>query len=308
MEVDSEISKNRATPVEVTPVTDSVTNGTTTTTTTTTTATVAESSDAATDDTVAPPSKKRKVVRFKAEHELVSIRLIEPRGFYPEENNEDDGAGGGAGSNEYNMEHPGQRPFLLGMGGMEMNHDGYGYGNDDSTNRWNARPQFVLPDQMIEALVRGDMWTPPSELSESSSRAARGSKSTEKDVQEKREAETLSVYYRQIAYIPPSPAEPDPEPLSAIAAMLGGQTPNGAAGSGAGTGAGAEKSNDASSVWEALSAAVAAAKSTSANSTTGVSCNCEQNGRILVSHTCLLTILNHLLSFRVLLRSKLQHY
>lgn len=263
MEIEDEISKSRVTPGEVTPVTDSVTNGTTTTTT------VAESSDAATDDTVAPPSKKRKVVRFKAEHELVSIRLIEPRGFYPEENNEDDGTGGGAGGNEYNMDHPGQRPFLLGMGSMEVNHDGYGYGNDDSSNRWNARPQFVLPDQMIEALVRGDMWTPPSELSESSGRAGRGSKSTEKDVQEKREAETLSVYYRQIAYIPPSPAEPDPEPLSAIAAMLGGQTPNGAAGSGAGTGAGAEKSNEASSVWEALSAAVAAAKSTSANSTAG---------------------------------------
>ncbi|KAF9930162.1 hypothetical protein FBU30_000830 [Linnemannia zychae] len=63
-----------------------------------------------------------------------------------------------------------------------------------------------------DALLRGDMWRPPPMLILEAS-SERGSKSTEKTVQEKREAETLSVNYIRDAYIPMSPAEPDPDPV-----------------------------------------------------------------------------------------------
>ncbi|KAG0008965.1 hypothetical protein BGZ80_002864, partial [Entomortierella chlamydospora] len=108
-------------------------------------------------DTVAadPPKKgKGKRVWWKADHELVAIRFIEPRGEV--------------------LEHE---------------------------------------EEEVEALVRGDMWRPPPLLQLDAGCPERGSKSVEKGVQEQRESETLSVNYLQIAYIPPSPAEPDPEPI-----------------------------------------------------------------------------------------------
>ncbi|KAF9153463.1 hypothetical protein BG015_003343 [Linnemannia schmuckeri] len=77
-----------------------------------------------------------------------------------------------------------------------------------------------------ETLLSGELWRPPPMLVLSS--AERGSASVEKTVQEKREAETLSVNYIREAYIPISPAEPDPDPMdtttaaasSAVAAMV----------------------------------------------------------------------------------------
>lgn len=69
-----------------------------------------------------------------------------------------------------------------------------------------------------EALISGDLWRPPPMLLLSN--AERGSASTEKTVQEKREAETLSVNYIREAYIPLSPAEPDPDPLDTAAATV----------------------------------------------------------------------------------------
>ncbi|KAF9539364.1 hypothetical protein EC957_005462 [Mortierella hygrophila] len=62
-----------------------------------------------------------------------------------------------------------------------------------------------------EALISGDLWRPPPMLLLSGDE--RGSASTEKTVQEKREAETLSVNYIREAYIPISPAEPDLDPM-----------------------------------------------------------------------------------------------
>jgi len=269
MEIDekplsSSSSANNLT-AEIAPVADASTSVTATETSAVTTA----------DVVTPPPSKKRKVVRFRADHDLVSIRLIEPRGFFAEEeeNNEDHEAAAAAGSVGYGTDHLGHRPFLLGVGG----HDGgYNEGWGNGSSRWNAslsslhgyngRSQFMLPEQMIETLVRGDSWAEPRKLLFESGRAERGAKSVEKDVQEKRESETLSVHYRQIAYIPPSPAEPDPEPVSsatttlpmAVAGlMLGGQTSNGG------------HSND-TSIWAAISAAVAATKTPTPSSASGV--------------------------------------
>lgn len=68
-----------------------------------------------------------------------------------------------------------------------------------------------------EALLRGDLWRPPPMLMLTLS-PERGSASIEKTVQEKREAETLSVSYIREAYIPISPAEPDPDPMDATSA------------------------------------------------------------------------------------------
>ena len=81
-----------------------------------------------------------------------------------------------------------------------------------------------------EALISGDLWRPPPMLLLSS--AERGSASTEKTVQEKREVETLSVNYIREAYIPISPAEPDPDPMdttagaTAAAAVMGSAVPS----------------------------------------------------------------------------------
>ncbi|KAF9905923.1 hypothetical protein EC991_001164 [Linnemannia zychae] len=97
------------------------------------------------------PPKPKKVVRFKAAHELEMIRYIE---------------------------------------------------------RYNDAEE----KEMEAALLRGDMWQPPPMLVLDDP-AERGSASKEKDVQEKREAETLSVNYVREAYIPMSPAEPDPDPM-----------------------------------------------------------------------------------------------
>lgn len=66
-----------------------------------------------------------------------------------------------------------------------------------------------------EALISGDLWRPPPMLLLSG--AERGSASTEKTIQEKREAETLSVNYIREAYIPISPAEPDLDPMDTTA-------------------------------------------------------------------------------------------
>jgi hypothetical protein len=68
-----------------------------------------------------------------------------------------------------------------------------------------------------ETLLRGDLWRPPPMLVLACN-AERGSASVEKAVQEKREAETLSVNYIREAYIPISPAEPDPDPMDATSA------------------------------------------------------------------------------------------
>lgn len=81
-----------------------------------------------------------------------------------------------------------------------------------------------------EALISGDLWRPPPMLLLDG--AERGSASTEKTVQEKREAETLSVNYIREAYIPISPAEPDPDPMdtttaaTAAAAVMGSSVPS----------------------------------------------------------------------------------
>ncbi|KAG9066265.1 hypothetical protein KI688_001486 [Linnemannia hyalina] len=66
-----------------------------------------------------------------------------------------------------------------------------------------------------EALISGDLWRPPPMLLLGGDE--RGSASTEKIVQEQREAETLSVNYIREAYIPISPAEPDPDPMDTTA-------------------------------------------------------------------------------------------
>ncbi|KAF8925380.1 hypothetical protein BGZ58_000860 [Dissophora ornata] len=187
-------------------------------------------SDSAATSTSTPTSRKKKVVRFKADHELVDIQLIESRWDILEYENENANANANGGD----MAH-----------GYEDSNGIYDEDSmmfDGSLNR-DQLPTFMMNEQRLETLVRGDIWRPPMLLLLDNN-TERGSKSTEKDVQEKREMETLSVYYRQLAYIPSSPAEPDPEPEQPGATPAqSGQPP---------------ASSNTAAVLAALSAAVAA--------------------------------------------------
>ncbi|KAG0368848.1 hypothetical protein BGZ54_000988 [Gamsiella multidivaricata] len=167
-----------------------------------------------------PIVKSKKAVRFKADHELVSIQFIEPRGFYSDEEEQFD---------------------------IDSNNQSY-FGDEDTYMQHSVKPPFMMTEQQLEVLLRGDKWQPPLRLQlEPTGQPERGFKSVEKGVQEKRESETLSVYYRQTTYIPASPAEPDPEPL---------QTD---------TGSSSSPSNNTAAVLAALSAAVASSQSSKPN-------------------------------------------
>ncbi|KAG0197407.1 hypothetical protein BGX28_009101 [Mortierella sp. GBA30] len=171
-------------------------------TTVMTTETAMDVDESSSDSATEPPKKKKKVVRFKADHELLSIRFIEPRPLPGEvEWNEDEKDEYGSNDLEEDVDMDTAREASSYLGG-------------------NPRT-FMMPDSMIEALVRGDGWKTPAEL-QLVIPSRRGSQSTEKDIQEKREMETLSANYLQIAYIPPSPAEPElePESLDATAPRL----------------------------------------------------------------------------------------
>ncbi|KAG0280951.1 hypothetical protein BGZ95_007805 [Linnemannia exigua] len=73
--------------------------------------------------------------------------------------------------------------------------------------------------EMEAVLLRGDLWRPPPMLM-LDNHTERGSSSVERTVQEKREAETLSVNYVREAYIPMSPAEPDVDPMDSTIATV----------------------------------------------------------------------------------------
>ncbi|KAF9088268.1 hypothetical protein BGX27_002727, partial [Mortierella sp. AM989] len=158
----------------------------------------ASSTDMEVDEPTIPSSPKKgkgKRVRWKADHELVSIQFIEPRGEVVEHEEEH-------ANHDYenDQEHG--------------NTDMYQGTNESFNSSHLSRqfpPQFMMSEESIEVLVRGDVWRPPMLLQLEATSPVRGSKSVEKDVQEKRESETLSANYLQIAYIPPSPAEPEPE-------------------------------------------------------------------------------------------------
>ncbi|KAF9962084.1 hypothetical protein BGZ72_010690 [Mortierella alpina] len=143
------------------------------------------------DDTTVPEKKQKKVVRFKAEHELFSIRYIEARPIPGEvEEFDEDGEDEYGGSEGYDLD-------------QEM--------TDGTSFPGSAPPVFMLAEPRIEALVQGEEWRTPASL-QLEVQLSRGAQSIEKDIQERREMETLSANYLQIAYIPPSPAEPNPEP------------------------------------------------------------------------------------------------
>lgn len=142
---------------------------------------------------VAVPTKPKKTVRFKNADELVSIRFIDPRplpGEEEEESEDEDLAfARGADDDDAAMSY-------MGRGGSTIN------------------PVFMITDTRKVLMVRGDHWTTPLEISvDEDHQVNRGERSTEKEAQEKRELETLSANYFQLAYIPPSPAEPDLDPV-----------------------------------------------------------------------------------------------
>lgn len=115
----------------------------------------------------------KKVVRFRADKELVAIRLIEPRN-------------------------------------MQQSHDGNegGYMEGDG----DARPQFFYSQKEREELIQGNMWREPALiLLEAACDVPWGRDSIEKQTQETREMSILSATYLQDAYIPPTPEEPDAE-------------------------------------------------------------------------------------------------
>ncbi|KAF9285496.1 hypothetical protein BGZ68_003807 [Mortierella alpina] len=156
-----------------------------------TTETTAMDVDVSPEVTTLPEKKQKKVVRFKAEHELFSIRYIEARPLPGEvEEFDEDGEDEYDGSEGYDPD-------------QEMS-DGTSYPK-------TVRPVFVLAEPTIMALVQGEEWRAPAPL-QLEVQSSRGAQSVEKDVQERREMETLSANYLQIAYIPPSPAEPKSEP------------------------------------------------------------------------------------------------
>ncbi|CAO3570150.1 unnamed protein product [Mortierella alpina] len=163
-----------------------------------TTETTAMDVDASADNTTLPEKKQKKLVRFKAEHELFSIRYIEARSLLGELEefgvDEDDEFEGGEG---YDLD-------------QEM--------ADGTSYPGTAKPVFDLPESTITVLIQGEEWRTPAPL-QLEVELIRGAESVEKDVQERREMETLSANYLQIAYIPPSPAEPksEPEPVSTAA-------------------------------------------------------------------------------------------
>ncbi|KAG0319229.1 hypothetical protein BGZ99_005230 [Dissophora globulifera] len=143
------------------------------------------------------PLKTKKVVRFKAERELVEVFEIESRWDLLEWEQEALHANTELNNTNAAMDYT-------------FHHDG---NNNDNGNTaamafGSDRPQFMMSAQKITALIQGEMWRPPI-LLQLENHAQRGLQSTENAVQEKRELETLSVTYRQEAYIPPSPAEPD---------------------------------------------------------------------------------------------------
>jgi len=142
---------------------------------------------------VTAPTKPKKTVRFKNPDELVSIRYIDPRPLPGEEEedseDEDLAFAGGPEDEDTAMSY-------MGRGGLAI------------------KPVFMMTDVRLTPLVRGDHWTPPLEISvDEDHQVNRGERSTEKETQEKRELETLSANYFQLAYIPSSPAEPDSDPV-----------------------------------------------------------------------------------------------
>ncbi|KAF9937169.1 hypothetical protein BGZ67_001564, partial [Mortierella alpina] len=143
------------------------------------------------EDTTLPEKKQKKVVRFKAEHELFSIRYIEARPLAGEveefDGDEEDDYDGNEG---YDLD-------------QEM--------ADGSSYPGTSTPVFVLAESTMMALVLGEEWRAPAPL-QLEVELSRGAQSVEKEVQERREMETLSANYLQLAYIPASPAEPKPEP------------------------------------------------------------------------------------------------
>ncbi|KAF9962825.1 hypothetical protein BGZ70_007862, partial [Mortierella alpina] len=163
-----------------------------------TTETTAMDVDAPSDDTTLPEKKQKKVVRFKAEHELFSIRYIEARSL-PGELEEF----GGDEEDEYE-----------GSEGYDLDEEM----SDRASSLGTAKPVFDLAESTIMALIQGEEWRIPAPLRLEVD-LSRGAQSVEKDVQERREMETLSANYLKIAYIPPSPAEPKPEsePVSTTA-------------------------------------------------------------------------------------------
>ncbi|KAG0262436.1 hypothetical protein BG011_010153 [Mortierella polycephala] len=139
-----------------------------------------------------PSSKPKKSVRFN-DNELVSIRYIEPRPLPGEEEEFSD-------DEEFD--------FGMDQSGMYGHHDYQGAFERGS-------PAFYMPKVVMDALVRGDLWrVPPLLQLDPTNNPERGSKSVEKDTQEQRELETLSENYLHDSFIPPSPTEPDPEPLT----------------------------------------------------------------------------------------------
>ncbi|KAI1315648.1 hypothetical protein EDD11_000541 [Mortierella claussenii] len=195
-------------------------------------------------DMVSSPPKKSKGrrVTWKADWELVSIRLIEPRGEHE-----------GSEYDEHDMMDMEQDY------GSEYDPEGLHYSTQ--TLAGHARPQFMMTQQRIDALVRGDHWRVPLQLQlESFGRPDRGIKSTENAKQEAREAETLSANYLQTAYIPASPAEPDPDPEQIQAEAATSTT-------GVSPAAAAFINSNTAAVLAALSATVAAAARPTATDT-----------------------------------------
>ncbi|KAF8980837.1 hypothetical protein BGZ46_003655 [Entomortierella lignicola] len=158
--------------------------------------------DVSTSSTNPTKKGKGKRVWWKSDHELVSIRFIEPRGEISEHEEEEEEHVDF--NHDYDLDYDSMSTFQGAANEM--------YNGPRLTRQHTS--SFLIRAERIEALVRGDIWRTPLLLQLSATGCPeRGSKSVEKGVQEQRESETLSVNYMKIAYIPPSPAEPDPEPI-----------------------------------------------------------------------------------------------
>ncbi|KAF9279273.1 hypothetical protein BGZ68_008035 [Mortierella alpina] len=164
---------------------------------------------------------KKKTVRFKADFELVQIKYFE-RVVY--EDDEDDEYG----AHDQDDERDQDRDRDMDMD-QHWRDDGFDGGNAPWGPPWietrvavtTNRPTFTMAESVIEELIQGTAWRcplpllivhpPPQNDEEASCELAHGEESLEKEVQARREAITEPQAYMDIASIPQSPAEPEPE-------------------------------------------------------------------------------------------------
>ncbi|KAF9954740.1 hypothetical protein BGZ72_004317 [Mortierella alpina] len=165
---------------------------------------------------------KKKTVRFKADFELVQIKYFERVVYEDDEDDED-----GAHDQDDDREQDGDRD-------MDVDHYWQDDGYDGGIAAWGQpwiesreadtanRPTFTMEASVIDELIQGTAWRRPLPLlivhpvplddEEPNCELAHGEESMEKEIQGRREDMTEPQIYADVASIPPSPAEPEPEP------------------------------------------------------------------------------------------------